>query len=278
MKQVLRIKFASRAMAGACCIYLATAMLPSVASALDLEGFAEPYRIVNVAADETGTIEEVFVHEGQMVEAGQPLVRLNSTVHEALLAIAEQNMHAEGRIEAAQADLSMRELRLEKLKALRMEGHARQEEVDRANGEVAIALANVRTAQEDQATRRLEYEKIKAQLDRRTVHAPISGALTTIQKVAGEFVAPNNPDVVTLVQIDKLLANFTLMSAQMQQLKEGQQVAVHFQGVQAPAMGTVEFISPVTDAESGTVLVKIRIENAQGQFRSGQRCSIHVEN
>ena len=46
-----------------------------------------------------------------------------------------------------------------------MEGHARQEEVDRAASEVAVAEANVRTAQEDLLTRRLEYEKTKAQID-----------------------------------------------------------------------------------------------------------------
>ena len=92
------------------------------ASALELEGFTEPYRSIEVAADETGTIEEVFVREGQTVAAGQPLVRLNSKVHLALLAIADQNMRATGRLDAAKADLQMRRERLGKLRSLRVEG------------------------------------------------------------------------------------------------------------------------------------------------------------
>jgi multidrug efflux pump subunit AcrA (membrane-fusion protein) len=45
----------------------------------------------------------------------------------------------------------------------------------------------------------------------------------------------------------------------------------------AETRGTVEFISPITDAESGTVLVKVRVANPHGRFRSGERCKIRVE-
>lgn len=252
-------------------------MLSSKSVALDLEGYAEPYRSINVAADETGTIDEVFVREGQVVQAGQPLVRLNSHVYEALLAIAEQNMNAEGRLDAAMADAVMRQDRLEKLRALRLEGHARQEEVDRASAEFAVANANVRTAQEDLVARRLEYEKVNAQISRRTVRSPMSGVVTTLHKRAGEFVAPNSPDVLTIVQIDVLLANFTMTGPQASKLSVDEKVNVRFSISGKEAMGTVDFISPVTDAESGTVLVKIRVPNSDSRFRSGERCRVQIE-
>ena len=89
---------------------------------------------------------------------------------------------------------------------------ARQEEVDRAATELAVAEANVRTAREDRLTKKLEYERIKVQLERRTIRAPVAGVVTKLHKQVGEFVAPNNPDVLTLVQLDPLLANFTMMS------------------------------------------------------------------
>ncbi|QDU99022.1 efflux RND transporter periplasmic adaptor subunit [Lignipirellula cremea] len=261
------------------CVGLAAALLlAGPALAVELEGFVEPYRTISVASDETGVIQEVFVREGQRVEAGQPLARLNSDVHQALLAIAEQSMLAEGRIDAARADVEMRRRRLEKLRSLRLEGHARQEEVDRTAGEVAVGEANLRSALEDQLNKRLEYEKINAQITRRTVKAPIAGAIIRLHKVAGEFVAPNSPDVLTLVQLDMLLANFTLMSPDSAKLQVNQTVPVRFLPGGVEATGVVEFVSPVTDAESGTVLVKIRIDNAQGKFRSGERCSIRIGN
>lgn len=253
-------------------------LLLSLASAThgaELEGFTEPYRSIDVAVDEAGTIEEVLIREGEVVAAGQPLVRLNSEIHHALLAIAEQNMQAVGRLDAAEADLRLRRERLNKLRALRQEGHARQEEVDRAAAEVAVAEANQRSAREDQISRQLEYEKIKTQIERRTVCAPIAGVVAAVHKDHGEFVAPNDPNLLTLVQIDQLLANFTLIDSQAEKLHPGQELVVVFRpGSQMK--GVVEFISPVTNAESGTVLVKVRIANSDGRFRSGQRCKIPI--
>ena len=271
-----RMRLALRA-AIACGLMVAGSSASPPAIAFELEGFTEPYRTIKVAADETGTIEEVFVRDGHTVEAGQPLARLNCSVHKTLLAIAEQSMQAEGRLDAARADLQMRRERLEKLEPLRIQGHARQEEVDRAAAEVTVAEANLRTAQEDLVTRRLEYEKTKTQIARRTVRAPITGVITEMHKDVGEFVAPNSPDLLMLVQLDQLLANFTLTSAQAAKLQLDQEIKIRFSGV-LRTTGVVEFISPVTNAESGLVLVKLRIENAKNRFRSGERCKMRLEN
>ncbi len=249
----------------------------SPVTATELEGFTEPFRTINVAADETGIIDEVLVSEGDKVESGQPLARLNSDVHRTLLAISEQSMQAEGRLDAALADLQLRQQRFAKLESLRIDGHARQEELDRAAAEVAVAEANVRTAREDRLTKKLEYERIKVQLERRTVRAPVAGVVTKLHKQLGEFVAPNNPDVLTLVQLDPLLANFTVMSHQAPQLSKGQKVKIRMLPGNAETTGVVEFIAPTTDAESGTVRVKVRIENADGQLRSGERCKLLLQ-
>ena len=89
-------------------------------------------------------------------------------------------------------------------------------------------------------------------------------------------MAPNNPDVLTLVQIDALLVNITLNAQQAAKLQIDETVAVRFLDNGARTTGKISFISPVTDAESGTVLVKIRVENPKGRFRSGARCKISL--
>ena len=38
----------------------------------------------------------------------------------------------------------------------------------------------------------------------------------------------------------------------------------------------IEFISPVADAESGTLLVKLRVDNPKGEYRSGMRCTLEL--
>ena len=67
-----RMSLALRA-AIACGLMVAGSSAARSAIAYELEGFTEPYRTINVAADETGTLAEVFVREGHSVKAGQPL-------------------------------------------------------------------------------------------------------------------------------------------------------------------------------------------------------------
>ena len=45
----------------------------------------------------------------------------------------------------------------------------------------------------------------------------------------------------------------------------------------AKVRGKVEFVAPVTEAESGTVRVKVLIDNAQGAYRCGVRCLLNAE-
>ncbi len=259
------------------------AMLPSVlaltlgrvAQCSEFEGFTEPYRTIDIAADETGIVEEILVREGETVIEGQTLARLNSEIHLAMLAIADQNMKAEGRVSAARAEIHLRRNRLEKLEKIKSEGFARQEEVDRARVEASVADANLQAVMEDIAAKKLEYEKIQTQIRRRSIAAPISGIITAVRKDRGEFVAPNTPEIATIVQIDKLLANFTLLGSQSVTLKVGQPIEVSFHD-ETTAPGIVEYIAPVNDAESGTTLVKICIDNTHQARRSGERCRIRV--
>ena len=39
----------------------------------------------------------------------------------------------------------------------------------------------------------------------------------------------------------------------------------------------MEFVAPVTEAESGTVRVKVLIDNAKGAYRCGIRCLLNAE-
>lgn len=255
---------------------LITASCPTT-QATEVQGYTEPVRTIEVASDETGTVAEVMVRQGQAVEEGQPLVRLNSQVHRAQVDVAKQQMNSEGRLDAARAELELTRQRLEKLQSLRKSGHARQAELLRAAKEHQVAEANLRSAEEEIATRRLEHQRLITQLDRRIIRAPVAGIVTELHKELGEFVAPNKPEVVTLVQLDTLMAHFALLGDQAEQLKVGDAISVEFTESGKKVDGEVFFISPITEAESGTILVKIAISNPDGTVRSGARCAIRLK-
>ena len=261
-------------MAG-CLLSVLTAPVPA-AAAESLEGFTEPFRVVNVATTETGVVAKVLVREGDLVKKGQELAALDSDLHLTVLAIAAEQMKAVGRLQSAQSELELQQNKLEKLTLLREKGHARQEEVERTRTDVAIARSHVLSIQEDLAVRKLEHEKASLQLARRTIHAPLDGVVTKTIKSEGEFVAPNDPVLITIAKLDPLLANFSVPSSQLAALHIGREVEVVLEASGIRVRGVVETISPVTDAASGTVPIKVLLENPKGLIRSGERCLLAV--
>ena len=237
------------------------------------EAFTEPYRTVRVAAPEAGIITEIIAREGARVAAGEPLVRLDMDLHEALLEIARAGMEETGRVEAAQAEVDLRRQRVEALVDLRKAGHARQEELDRAIADLSIAEGQLKAAQEALRLKELEHKKILVQIERRTIRSPIAGFITEVFKEPGEFTAANDPTLLTVIQLDPLVATFATSQHIAESLSPGKQVEVEL------ADGTVktaeiEFVSPVVDASSGTVQVKVRIPNTDGKLQGGIRVKL----
>jgi RND family efflux transporter MFP subunit len=240
----------------------------------DIEGFTEPYRTINVAASEPGLVSSIDVAEGQQVQAHQVVANLDQAILEASLRIAQARMEAKGQLDSAKAEMRFRSERLENLKASRINEHASQEEADRAITEVAIAEAQVIAAEEALAIGRLEHERILTQIERRKIRSPINGVVIQLNKEISEYVAPTDPVVMTIVQLDQLLAVFSVPSKQAASIRHGQPMRVLLGDAKTAISGSVEFLSPVTNAQSGTLTIKVRLANVDGKYRAGEKCSL----
>ncbi len=258
-----------------CAVVWLTFRCPTTAGE-QIEGFTEPYQTIRVASPESGIVTSLIVKEGDVVTAGQPLAKLDDEVYQALLAIAKQQAQSLGRINAVVAELSMHTRKLDKLLELKRNGQANQEELERARAEVEVSEARLLAEREQNLLARLELQKVKVQLDRRTVTAPVSGIIVSLEKRQGEFISPTSPELLTLVQLDPLRATFLLTRPQALRLESEQEMKLVIPGTPAAVKGVVEFVSPVTDAESGTVAVKLRIDNPYGKLHSGERCFLEL--
>ncbi|MBC8291015.1 MAG: efflux RND transporter periplasmic adaptor subunit [Planctomycetes bacterium] len=256
-------------------VSLAALLVTSVtlrASAGEIESFTEPYRSIDVAAVETGLVIAVHVKEGDKVEAKQSLADLNQDVLRASLEIARVHRDATSLLKSAQAELRLRTTRLEKLEELRANENASEEEVRRAELEKVIAASRVLAAQETLETKRLEFERIRIQLEQRTVRSPINGFVTRVYKDIGEFVALTDPVVVTVVQLDPLMIMFSVPATAATSLETGEEVSVRIDGEKKSAKAKVELVSPVINAESQTVRIKVQLPNPGYKLRSGAKC------
>jgi membrane fusion protein, multidrug efflux system len=242
----------------------------------NVDSFTEPYRTINVSSAEQGVVTKLLVKEGDAVHEGQLLATLDTDVLEAAMEIAKVGKESMGRIKSATAAAELKKDRFEKLQELQADGHAHPEEVARAKAELEIAEAELLAAKDEQKIKELEYTRIATQIARRKIISPIDGIVTKIHKEVSEQVAATDPIVLTIVQCDRLKVVFPVAVGEVGRFSVGQKVAVNFPGDTAVAKGSIETVSQVTDPESGTVRVKVIIDNVQQHYRSGMACFLSI--
>jgi len=247
---------------------------PAISNAKTIEGFTRPYETVNLAAPEAGIIQTLQAKQGDTVSAGQAVALLDNAVLRVSLEAARAKADSKGPVLAAEADHRQRSSRLVHMRKLREKGHASPEEVERAVADAEISAANLATAREEARANLLAVKQIKAQLDRRTIRSPIDGVISFMPKRPGEFVSATDPDVATIVQIDRLRVIFQTPTDQISRLTIGGVVRLRISQNQEVVNGTVDFISPITDAQSNLVRVEVVIDNHLGKHRSGVRCEL----
>lgn len=258
-------------------LWIFTSSLAAVARAETFESFTEPSRRIDVAPAETGVVAGVEVKEGDVVATGQVLASLDKEVLLVAREIAQATAEAVGRKDAARAEMELRKARLDKIRELRRSGHAGSEEAHRAELDYTQTKGQHQALEEQAKTDRLELRKIDAMIERRLVRSPIDGIVAQIHYDQGEFVTPIAPTVATIVQLDPLRAVFNLSYAAASTLKPKETIQVHFPDDEGAAVGKIEYVAPLIDADSGTVRVKILIDNQNYARLAGRRCTLTLD-
>ena len=202
------------------------------------------------------------------------LAELNVNVLVAARDVAKAGGDALGRVRSAQAELELKRDRLASLRELLAHGNAYPQEVRRAERELEIAEAELLAAREDQEVKHLDCVRIETQIRRRQIRSPIDGIVTKLLKEQAEYVSSNDAAVVAVAQCDRLRVVFTVPGEQAARLHAGQKVRLSLSGESRGVEGEVELVSQMTDPESGTVRVKVLIDNARGTHRAGVPCSL----
>ncbi|MBT2746656.1 MULTISPECIES: efflux RND transporter periplasmic adaptor subunit [unclassified Lysobacter] len=181
-----------------------------------------------VVAKTSGVALDVMVEEGQLVKAGQVLVRLDS-------ARAEQ--------QAAQTAATMRKLEANYARARQMADQRllSANDADQLRYDLDSARAANRLA-----TLELSYAKVEA---------PISGVVASRSIKTGNFVQINSP-IIRIVDTSQLEATLNVPERELATLKAGLPVQMLVDAMPGkPFTGTVARVAPVVDSGSGTFRV-----------------------
>ena len=255
-----------------------TVLLAGFALAGHVEGFVEPYRKVDLSATgEPGVITEINVREGESVKKDELVAVVDTAVLEVSLAIAQKRASMTGRLDAAKAEVELRKDRVEKLRALRGRGHVSINELQRAETDLDVAMANYVLAEEERDLSQLECKRIQAQIEQRQLRSPFDGVVVEVFREVGEATQISEARMMTMVQLDKLRVKFPVSVDDAAKIVAGEMVEVELPEIKEKIKVEVELVSPVLDAKSGTVQISCVIDNHDGKIRSGMRCLLPVE-
>ena len=224
MKKLGALAIALIAVMGGAYLYWQYGLSPALPQGIaGSNGRLEAERI-DVASKYPGRVAEVLVTEGQWVQAGQILARMDASEVDAQLLEAEaavvqaeqQKLQAQALLRQRQAELDFAKSEYDRTRKLADKGHVSQEQVDQARTVLATAEASVVAAEAgidlaDAAIKSAQATVARLQSIRSDADltAPIDGRVQYILAHAGEVVAAGGR-VVTLTDLTDLYMNIYL--------------------------------------------------------------------
>jgi RND family efflux transporter MFP subunit len=251
----------------------ATAAAPAAgraAEVLQATGYVTARRKATVSAQITGRLTEVLIEEGDRVEEGQVLARLDDTDAHAALALAEAQLASaraqvgqfEARLAQARRDLS----RLEDLFARKL---VPAQEVETARTLVATTASELAAQRAQVEVAEAQVRAARVALDYTYVRAPFGGVITEKTAQPGEIVSPmsagggfTRTGIGTIVDMRSLEIEVDVNEAYIGRVHAGQPahaVLDAYPSWEIPAR--VIAIVPTADRSKATVKVRVAIES-----------------
>ncbi|WP_442510882.1 efflux RND transporter periplasmic adaptor subunit [Novipirellula sp. SH528] len=240
------------------------------------DGFTEPEHDVMVAAAEVGLLMSVNVEVGDRVEAGHVIGRLDDDVQVSAVKIAALQAKMRGNQDAAEVEADLQRKRVVMVRELAGKNMARPDELRRTEADLEISEARLLAAKEQTSLRQLELERYQLQLNRRQILAPVGGVIAELFREPGEYVSPSDPVIARLLVMERLIGVFNVPAEEISRMQVGTPTRVFLRSNGKTIDTKISSIAPDIDGESGTVQVRVELDNAGHALRAGDRCTLSI--
>ena len=241
----------------------------SNALVLDATGYVVARRMATVSAKVTGKVREILIEEGQHVETGQVLARLDPVDANAQRTLsAAQLSAAQSQSASVQAQLKQAEADAARLSSL-----VKQQLVSRAQFDQAIAARDALRAQLVTSQRNAQVARDGLQIaangvDNTIVRAPFAGVVIAKAAQPGEIVSPlsagggfTRTGIGTIVDMASLEVEVEVGESYIGRVQPGtatETVLNAYQDWKIP--GKVIAIIPAADRGKATVKVRVALD------------------
>ena len=241
-------------------IDLATAHVVELTSGLPISGALKAVNSAIVKARVPGELQGLTVREGDRVEAGQVIARVESTEY------ADRVRQAQEQADAAKAQVEIAQRQVDNNAALVRQGFISKTAADNS-------LASLNTAQANHRAAQAGIDVLRKSLADTVLRAPISGQVSQRLAQPGERVAPE-ARIVEIVDLSRLELEASISPADSVAVRVGQQALLRIEGVAQPVAATVARINPSAQPGSRSVLIYLTVAAQpglrQGLFAQGQ--------
>jgi len=222
-----------------------------------------------LSAQVVGRVQQVLVHEGDRVAAGQTLAILDDAT---LRASAEQAdaavTAAESQQAAAQSSSDLAASTLARYRQLQAQKSVSPQEMDEVSRRAQATAAQVAALNAQENAAKAQASGAHAMLQFTHIRAPFAGVITARMVDPGALAAPGVP----LLQVDRdgpLELQATVDESSLSAIHTGMKLPVSVDAATTPGItGTVTQIVPAADPGSHTFLVKISLP-ASKQLHAG---------
>ena len=213
---------------------------------------------VDISSKYAGRVFEILAGEGDLVQPGQVLARMDTAELDAQLAKAEAELsetqtavnEAEAQLVQRQSELTLAQQELERALPLVKKGSMAQRTADQrqsarntAAATVTAAQAHLKTQAQAVEAARAAVRLIQTKIDDSTLKAPVMGRVLYRLAEPGEVLAAGGK-VLTLLNLTKIYMEIFLPSAQAHRVAIGAEARVKPDILDFAVPASVSFVSP----------------------------------
>lgn len=196
-----------------------------------------------------GRIQSIDFKEGQPVERGQVLIRLDDSVSRA-------------EFDQARANLALAQTHYRRAVELQGRGFVSQQARDEAGSNLKVQQAATALAQ--------------ARLDKMTIRAPFAGIVGLRSVSVGDYV-DQGQDLAPLEAIDPLKVDFRVPEMYFNKIQVGQSLTIRLDALPgSERQGQVYAVSPLVDAGGRSILLRATIPNPDSRLRPGMFARVQL--
>jgi membrane fusion protein (multidrug efflux system) len=216
---------------------------------IQVSGSAEAVKEAFISPEMAGQIREIYVNEGDYVEKGRLLAKLNSDITESSIVDLESSLALATTVYEKQARLW-----------------------EQGIGSEIQYL----TAKNNKESLSQKLVTLKAQLDMAMVKSPVSGIVDVIYRKKGEMAMPG-AQFMQIVNLEELYINADVSESYLSQVNEGETVKVEFpvypdMSIDVPIYRKGNIINP----NNRTFTIQLKLKNADHRLKPNLLSIINI--